>query len=553
MPVETQTRIGLKPRTGEKYNDFVFRAHNQLMSSMPDPKNRNKAVWDSWESVNGDPDGERATEYFSNDDDREYKHVRGVPVFMEHSTERINPEDPDGPKVPFHYNFKELCKVLDGSNERCGHDSYSAISSHHTSLTNKGPASEPYVMGFAGPYRLGMVKNSRTNQQKWAIFSDEHRDIAHKETFRNRERRSVEVLRPKMGGLPYFDPIATLGADSPRLPLPLARYQASESNDVELIGVYAMNFDGTIERYEFASPSGSNTFVQNAIPVQRDIYQDPSQMQATLTEPDVRMIIDGLMNTPQIQWVTEQMEAGQSKADPAADPNQMPGQQQNDDDGMSTPNQPPAQASSLPQPSVQAGSSAGGFPFPKQPQQPQRYSQRDDEMTPERYAALENEHETLVEKYNQLSESYQQVTESHTKLVKEHGELYSAVAGLEAKAVDAERTVVLKDLCDRYSHALHIEEELETCLYSNGSELTQEQFSAHCQLIEKIAKRSPIATAMVPNGEFPESSKTKLQPGQSKELHDAVIDRYSQESDRGIHRDYKVIKAEVAREMGMPV
>ena len=549
MPVELKTRNELKPRTGEKYNDFVFRAHNQLMTSMPDPKNRNKAVWNSWESVNGDPDGDRAIEYFSSDDEREYKHVRGVPVFMEHSTERVNPNDPEGPKVRFDYDFKELCKVLDGSNERCGHDSYSAISSHHTSLTNKGPATEPYVMGFAGPYRLGMVKNSRTNEQKWAIFADEHRDASHHDTFRNRERRSVEVLRPKMGGLPYFDPIATLGADSPRLPLPLARYQASESEDVELVGVYAMGFDGSIERYEFASPAGSNTFVQGGIPVQKEVYQEPSQMQSSLTPDDLKMIIDGLLNTPQMQWVLEQMQSGQADANPAMDPNQ---QNQNPDE-MSDPNQPSAPSSLLPQPSVQAGPSAGGFPSSPQSQQPQRYSQEDDEMTPEQYAALANEHEELSEKYSQVTEKYSQLAQVNAELVRKHSELHSAVAALEARSVDAERTVVLKDLCDRYSHALNFEEEIETCLYSHGADMDQERFSAHCQLIEKIAKRSPVATPMVPNGEFAEPIKSKFRPGQSKELQEKTIERYSQESDKGIFRDYDVIRAEVARELGVPV
>lgn len=552
MPVETQTRNVLKPRTGEKYNDFVFRAHKQLSDSIPDPKDRNKTVWNSWESVNGDPEGDRATEYFSDDSEREYKHVRGIPVFMEHQTERMNPDDPTGPKVPFNYNFKELCKVLDGSNERCGHDAYSAISSHHTELGKKGPAHEPFVMGFAGPYRLGMVKNSKTNEQKWAIFADEHRDTAHKDTFRNRERRSVEVLRPKMGGLPYFDPIATLGADSPRLPLPLARYQASDSADVELVGVYAMGFDGSIERYEFASPSGSNTFVQNTqsgIPVQKDVYQEPSQMQSSLTQDDLKMIVAALINTPQMQWVTEQMQSGQSQADPAMDPNQQPGGQQQDD-GSSLQNKPSAPSSLLPQPSVQAGQNAGGFPSS---QQPQRYSQEDDEMTPEQYAALANEHEELVEKYQQVSENYSQLSQQNAKLMKDHSDLYKAVAGLEAKAVDAERTVVLKDLCSKYSHALQFEEEIERCLYSHGAELTQEQFSAHCSLIESIAKRSPVATAMVPNGDFATPLAAKLKPGQSKELHDAVIERYSQESDKGVFRDYAVIKNEIARELGLPV
>lgn len=551
MPVELQTRTGLKPRTGEKYNDFVFRAHNQLMNSLPDPKNRNKAVWDSWESVNGDPDGARATEYFSSDSEREYKHVRGVPIFMEHRTERINPDDPEGPKVPFDYNFKELCKVLDGSNDRCGHDSYSAISSHHTNLLHKGPAVEPFVMGFAGPYRLGMVQNSKTREQKWAIFADEHRDTSHGDTFRNRERRSVEVLRPKMGGLPYFDPIATLGADSPRLPLPLARYQASESSEVELLGVYAMNFDGSIERYEFASPSGSNTFVQNTDPVPKEIYQGPSQpMQSTLTPDDVKMIVEALMSTPQMQWVSEQMQMQSGQPQPQSDSSGMPGQQPSDGMKPTQPKQPPAPSSLLPQPSVQAGQSAGGF-IPSQ--KSERYSQEDLEMTPEQYAALANEHEELVEKYQQVSESYSQLSQQNAKLMKDHADLYSAVSALESKAVDAERTVVLKDLCDKYSHALQFDEEIERCLYSHNATMTQEQFSAHCSLIESIAKRSPVATAMVPGGEFPASSKTKLLPGQSKELHEAVIERYSQESDRGVFRDYGVIKTELAREMGLPI
>ena len=303
------------PQSNESYSAFVKRAHGTLADVEPDAMRRNEMVWQSWESHNGDRLKNQAQSFFPSD---KYRFVESVPYFMEHTIQRSTGTQ--------RYDFSELCKMLDVLNGRCHANSYTALVSHHTSDDRKGPEHEPQVLGYSGPFQLGMIpsQDGDSQQDKWAIFGHEHHDRRYSSIFDNRRRRSVEVLRPRSGGAAYFDPIATLGADSPRLPLPVARYQQCEADDVELLGCYTI--DSNKERYTmsagYTAVGQGNTFIPGG---QRDRYQPPqggmpqpqqsAPSASSLTPDDLDSIVNALMSTPQMQWVSEQMDASSGAGD----------------------------------------------------------------------------------------------------------------------------------------------------------------------------------------------------------------------------------------------
>jgi hypothetical protein len=547
-PERTQT---ITPEQGESYSAFVWRAHYSLLPSVPNPEQRNEKVWNAWENTYGDPQSDRAEDYFPAD---KYQHAKNVPYFAEHVMPRK-----DGSSIV--YDFNELSRIVDAANERCDTDSYSAISSHHTDDKLKGPLVEPAVVGYAGPYRLGMIG---TNKPKWAVFADEHHENKYSQLFSGRRRRSVEVLRPKNGDPSYFDPIATLGSDSPRLPLPVARY---ESNETE------------VERFRYSMPASfsavgaGNTFIPGS--QDRDRYESPSQPSSNpssnspeqpqmssgysqLTPDDVQQIVQALMATPQMAWVTGQMDAGDQNPQaqlqsptghmpqapaapsrppmaPSNNPGQQPGQQ------------PPSQHQAMPNLSVPPGAGGSG----PQPQQHQRYSAttgQEEDVDVERYTAIESELIETRERYSQLEAKHEQLAAVNAKAVEQLATLHKSLYAMESRTVDSDRTGRIKDLYAAYPHMVEVEEELDRCLYSRGANMDTEAFEAHCNDIERYAKRSPMSTVMVPQGSF---ANTPIDQAKAEEISNRAVHRYSQESAKNIYRDFDEIRDEIMKEMGL--
>jgi hypothetical protein len=595
----------IMPGPGEDYRSFVYRAHYALMPTIPDSDQRNQAVWNAWERVNGNPLRDHATDYFPPE---QYRHVPNVCYFMEHST-----TSRDG--TPLNYGFNELCDIMDESNARTDTNAYSAICSHHTGVM-KGPKHEPETLGFAGPYSLGMV--GRVNP-KWAIFADEHHSLNHLDTFNARRRRSVEVLRFADGRRSYFDPIATLGSDSPRLPLPVNRYEARQGD--ELIGV---------ERYSVVSPvavGASNTFIPGSNN-RRDQYEmddfamtNPSGMNqggmnqgsdsgsgssgnstgGMLTVEDVKAICQMIMSTPQMEWVREQME----KAPPAPGngsvvPSSEPGAGSVDD--LSMGHQAPANPAN---PMGPAGPAASGHPFPgghpgqqaqpshspapshpaspthssnpagqpiqhpthqpspsqvRNPNPYQQYSAKDGKMsaqngqqatnqvTVEQYSALVNDHQALTEQYSALNDQYSALNQAHQQLFVQYGELKASVAEIQKRAVDAERSQAIKELYSQYPHFVVPEEEFAKCLYSQGSTMDEATFQGHIADLAKYAQRSSPVSTMIPGGTFDLPATVDKY---AAEVAAKVVDRYTREMEKGIHRSYETIEAEIRKEMGI--
>lgn len=220
-----------------------------------DPDEFNEAVWKQWYQYKGPTDEERvASQKFSPD---RYTVVPAVCVFAEHETTTAKGEHRK-------YDLKELVKIVRGNNERISDvGAFPAISDGHTSNPDDPNPREPNIVGYAGNYRLGIIGRKKP---RWAIFQDEYqlRDAA--KTLAQKPRRSVELWTFK-DGRAHFDPIAAIGAEAPRLPLP-QRFTQYEYQGA------------SVERYTFAgayaAPAAGNTFVQSMrtmkMPKQTDKY-----------------------------------------------------------------------------------------------------------------------------------------------------------------------------------------------------------------------------------------------------------------------------------------
>lgn len=506
----------IQPQSGEAYRQFVMRAHRALLRSMPDPNQRNQAVWKSWYSVHGDPASDRAREIFP---ESEYRTVPNVCYFMEHSTKsRATGE-------PVVYDFHKLADIVDEHAERMDTDNYTAMTDGHTVdrpavlPANYSPPPQPEVVGYAGPYRLGMT--GRDNP-KFAVFADEHHMRSAVPKLDKKKRRSVEVNRFKDGRRPFFDPVAILGSEAPRLALPIARYAE----------------DGAIkERYEApVSVSGSNTYLPAPIKERHSAEsQDVDMNPATGDQQSlIRNILAAFMQTNEMQYLRSLMTAGQGGAQPGGMPGGDP--MGGGDPSQNPVSQPPASPQSDPGQSLPAGGGdpgmGGGNGAPDMSKN--RYHVTDDVDTElvERFSAMQDEHAELSERYAMLEEA-------NKANMKEMARMKAAVVQLEQRTVDAERTERIKDLYSQYPHFIDVGDELEVCLYSHGSDMGAEAFDKHLVKLEKYAKQSSPTTRMLPGADAGMSEVER----NSADFADRVVERYTLEANRGRVLSYEEVEA----------
>lgn len=509
----------IKPNRGESYRDFVSRAHSALMPSVPSYEVRNKAVWDSWDKSNGNAVREQAMQYHAKDCER---FVPDVCYFMEHET-----IGSDG--LPVKYGFSELADICDEMNGRCDTHNYSAIADRHTLRGLVPDDYQPTVVGYTGAARLGMVGNQNP---KWAVFMDEHHLSSGVKTLDRKHRRSVEVNRFRDGRKPYFDPIAALGADSPRLPLPVAKYSVQHG-------------DRIVDQYE--SPcmvSAGGTYIPSMGDSKKrvDQYEDQTANQPgddtgmNISPEDANAIVQALMQTPEFQFVRQLM---QSQGGPA------PAQQQPEPSQQPQAGPAPSPVDAQPSPPSQepiGGPSMSGQPSQTsqhQPQpQPYRYSGNDDANR------VTDQYAQLLEENQQLRDQYQQLMTNNKQLIEEFAGQRQAIMQLEARAVDGERAQRLNDLYQQYPHFVVLDEEKDKCLYSLGSEMDNEQFEQHVASLEKYAQRSVPGNRMVPGGDLRDSYSSS----EAGDLKKQIVDRYTAYADRGIFKKAEEITAEIEAE-----
>lgn len=500
------------PMPNESESQFAFRAHHSLMATVRDPNQRNKIVWNAWDQARGNYQRDRAVNYFSPD---QYRHVPEVCYFYEHSTTGRN-------GLEHKYSFADLAAIVESQKKREDTDCYSAIASHHTSDFAKGPALEPTTVGYSGVYRLGMVDQQ---EPKWAIFADEFHRKDQAKLFNDRRRRSVEVLRFRDGRAPILDPIATLGVDSPRLNLPVARYEGEE--------------EGIIERYSFmsmASVGANSSYIPGTETkkYEADGGQGSAFGGGRLSQDDIASIVSAIRSTPEMEWCKQQMQKAQTNdsQQPGAAPANLPAQPQVGQYGSGGDQLalPPAQ----PQPPQQVQSAMPLAGAPLAPQTALYSAQDEDEVSQERYAALEAENTDLKEKYSRLSEA-------NKNMMANLQQQNQAIQNLEKRACDADRIELIQGLCEKYQHTGVFDRAslMETCLYSHGNDMSHETFVSKMETLEDAAKRVsvtlPTAIGMIPEGSL-------AAPANDVDRYSAIMDRHAENRPDYAGLDYDQIE-----------
>lgn len=261
-----------------------MRFHAAMAESIPQTDRRTAECFRIWDKYRAPHDSlvQRARQTFS---PQEYDLHPNVPLFAEHTT-----RDREGNMVI--YDRNALSAILDRCNHRISDTgNFAPLIEGHTPDRDAQMhgAQMPAVLGYAGPYKLGMIGNENP---RWAIFGDEwhHKEDAPK--LRKMRRRSPEVWLEERMEDRFFDPIAVLGAETPRLDMGMTRFCLTASGK-------------TVEKYTASFPSSTNTFAPQFGTKQKH-YESGSPSMA-LTPEDVNQIIDALMQTEPMQWVTSQM------------------------------------------------------------------------------------------------------------------------------------------------------------------------------------------------------------------------------------------------------
>lgn len=276
MPVPT-------PNANETENEFIARCHAALANEFSTDQ-RNAICFRTWRENRGESDlYQKAAESFT---DEEFVCVRDVPVFTEHET-----KDREG--KPVIYDRAALAAVAEKCNQRIRDTGdFSPITEGHTPDADQYAAGAhmPDVLGYSGPFRLGQIGN---DEPRWTIFTDEWRHREDLQKFKKLRRRSPELwsVNGPMESR-FMDPIAALGAETPRLDLGLTRFCLSGNGQF-------------VEKYMAAGPSSASVFVESD-DLNKKNYQAQEPAMALQPE-DVQQIVEAINGLDWVQWVKSQM------------------------------------------------------------------------------------------------------------------------------------------------------------------------------------------------------------------------------------------------------
>lgn len=321
-----------------------------------------------------------------------FRRVRNRPVFVEHTKVRVKRDPVTGEEreITERYDRNALAAIVDRCNERIlDTKDFSPITEGHTPDSDdvaRG-ARMPEVLGYAGPYRLGKIGNKNP---RWAIFCDEFHHHEAVPRIDRLQRRSPEVWLEERMQDRFFDPIAALGAETPRLDTGLGRFGRRR--------------DGLlIEKYSAAAvaPSGHNAFIptDGGERKRQDYAGEPGATNGAtnmLDPNDIREIVDAI---EQLDWVqgVKQLLAEQGAGEPTGADTGMPGAD------AGPPAEPAAPDAAPPPPP--APEAAAPAPAPEPPKQPYECDDEDRDMM-SRYAAGEVSDDEMMDHMQSRKESY---------------------------------------------------------------------------------------------------------------------------------------------------
>ena len=524
----------LIPNENETQPQFAIRFHEAMADEMTDTSKRNKACFAAWDEHRGDDPtiSELVESRFTPD---QYQRLHNVAMFHEHTVPAQTIQDKEVPAQ--HYGRDELAEMVDGMNDRIlDHDEFSPITRGHTGQkpgAKDGERQMPEVLGFAGPYKLGMI--GRQNP-RFAIFGTEYHMKDAVPELKKRVGRSPEVWRYSRMRDRFFYPIATLGEEMPRLNLPPAHYSRRSADESPVF----------VECYSAVFPGGNNTFVPSFKPSpdgrkpMADQYsatpsQNPvSSGQGTkLSDLTLEEFLEIFMETQPQQFLLGLMrQSGQSGMPNPAVPNEIPpdptapapgapGQDPNAA-GQPAPGQPgqpdpvaaggggtpaqtapssPAVPTAVPpaQNPAPAAPAAGAPPFPPKPGMPPM-SEKDKEN---------------------YSRQLRDVIDENAQLRKQLGDALARMAQIDGEKTRIERYSRLEKLSTDY--ILKPDVELErTAGYS------PEQFDAHVQIITDNYQRTltnmPDYAGLSDGVDVSSTGKGKAGPAKSENSIDPKTD-----------------------------
>lgn len=211
-------KVAPRPEPGETQPQYAVRFHSVMQEKIPLTDYRNRlmlALWKKYGQQN--PLIEHQVQQRFGGQSKRYKRVENVAEFTEHRTKH---KGRDGEERPVIYDRRALEAVLNRCNERIADTGdFSPISDGHTPVEEGGKM--PDVLGYAGPFYLGQIGNTNP---RWAIFADEWHDQSEAARLEKLRRRSPEVWMEERMEDRFLDPVAALGAETPRLDMGWSGY-----------------------------------------------------------------------------------------------------------------------------------------------------------------------------------------------------------------------------------------------------------------------------------------------------------------------------------------
>lgn len=421
-----------------------------------------------------------------------FQTIRDVAVFAEHKTKLR-----DG--TPVTYDRVVLEKIAANCNRRIEETgNYAAVCIGHT---DKDQGDKPLI-GFAGPFRV------EERDGRAVLLADLHIFREDADKLKRYPRPSPEVWIPTDGFDPdriFLDPIAMLGAETPRL-------------DLGMTFLYRAR-DGALQCEKYAAhPSAASVSIpQLEEPNKGDRYN----MAANLTQEDIQAILKAIESTDWFAWLRQQMAASQKTGDDKTK------------DAATSPSENDAKKDQYAKDDGDDDDLDEPEPGPKD-----KYAAGDDDFArwyAKNYGA-EGDYDDATEDRPKRVDEYRRTTHyaKREAVLEAQREIYQLRRELEherALRVNSERRRVLENLGRRY--ALDLKEEMAVCAYGKMSD---EQFAKHIDRIERFYRPLPVDQNLPIWAEAyaePDMSKETYQRKQQDELSARARDYVKELANRG--------------------
>ena len=163
----------------------------------------------------------------------------------------------------------------------------------------------------------------------------------------------------------------------------------------------------------------------------------------------------------------------------------------------------------------------------------ERYSpnQETEEMEVEQFQAVTADNVKLTEDNQRLTARLAEVESHNESILTEQAEMYAVQAAelhrLTAKDIDSTRKERLSEIVQKYP-VVDMAHEVETCCYSAGSEMSNDDFNGHCETIERYAAMAIPESPMIPVGVSavdPESYEASRYAAQAADVARDIINQ----------------------------